>query len=1032
MSLKGTQNKNSSRFNEKFYAQNGGATGNFSQTDFEAEINQIRELIELGVSRVAEEKSNSLLKLKPRDANLLANIRLNLSKALELQARYQEALDVLKMYESEEVRLGLSGRVDVEVQTQIAVIYNYLANAPKAIFLLKEVFDQATVDNADNSLIGLIKVSLSRSYRAVGQHPIARDFAFQALESYREVGDRRGMVSAYIALSTISVQENKLQECIEICGQILNIIGNRPENFTLGRVYSDMSAAYTLLHRPIEGIACLEKSAKYFEQTEHTANFLVAYNNLGLNLITVGNWERAEKTLLTALKIAVETNHKSLPVIYDSIGELYLLREKFDEAEKYLKRAIEISQIQNRKWYIVQALHTWGRYHLATKKYKRALEISKQYLEIAEQLNNSFFIRNAHLQLADVYLQQGKWKEFEVEINRANSTDEDDDTDLQISAYSEQLRGYFAKANGDLTLAEYHFNRSLSLYEVLNDYYFSALCRLELGVVIAKTNPKRAAENLDAAIENFLRLQIKSLLDKARKARSEIKDDAAEIKQAGQNIGLLTTRLAEAVSSRELLFHEFLTVLQQESKAKKILIARSDGEKKKLSTAVFSGFTPAESETVVSELQEANNNNALSDFAEAYNYAVIQLSELYAPSSFLLIFPRAGAKLADNSNLKPLIKTVELGLKVCALHEKNKTQKTMVEADRLKVESPLPGFIHSSPGMNALVDEIYKIRASDITVLITGESGTGKELVSRAVHALSNRKDKIFIPFNCTAIPKELAEGHLFGYKKGAFTGAVNDHTGVIRSADGGTLFLDEIGDLPLDVQPKLLRFLQEGEIHPLGEKKPMNVDVRVIAATNVGLEQKVAEGLFREDLYYRLNVIRLPVPPLRERRSEIPLLVNHYLNHYSAQFNKRNVTITPQTIDLLMVGNWDGNIRQLCNELQRIVVRADDGETITPEHLSPELRRNNLPLTSEHSGNTASSESSATVFSVNRESGTLDEIISQIESRIILETLQRHNGNVSRVAKELDISRRNLYMKLERYNLIKPTDRLSKFNVDS
>ena len=154
--------------------------------------------------------------------------------------------------------------------------------------------------------------------------------------------------------------------------------------------------------------------------------------------------------------------------------------------------------------------------------------------------------------------------------------------------------------------------------------------------------------------------------------------------------------------------------------------------------------------------------------------------------------------------------------------------------------------------MTSLVEEVYKIRSSDVTVLVTGESGTGKELVSRAIHTVSSRKDKIFIPFNCTAVPKELAEGHLFGYRKGAFTGAVTDSPGMIRAADGGTLFLDEVGDLPLDVQPKLLRFLQEGEVQPIGERKPIQVDVRVIAATNMPLEEKVADGSFREDLYYR------------------------------------------------------------------------------------------------------------------------------------------------------------------------------------
>jgi len=217
----------------------------------------------------------------------------------------------------------------------------------------------------------------------------------------------------------------------------------------------------------------------------------------------------------------------------------------------------------------------------------------------------------------------------------------------------------------------------------------------------------------------------------------------------------------------------------------------------------------------------------------------------------------------------------------------------------------MPGFIHSSPAMTKLVEEVHKIRSSDVTVLVTGESGTGKELVARAIHALSSRRSRVFVPFNCTAVPKELSEGYLFGYRRGAFTGAVTDSAGVIRTAGGGTLFLDEIGDLPLDVQPKLLRFLQEGEIQPLGEQRPIKVDVRIIAATNTDLEEMVAQSKFREDLYYRLNVIRLRVPPLRERRSEIPTIVNYYINHYSARFGRKNIQMTPQAVDLLMVSDW-------------------------------------------------------------------------------------------------------------------------------
>ena len=361
---------------------------------------------------------------------------------------------------------------------------------------------------------------------------------------------------------------------------------------------------------------------------------------------------------------------------------------------------------------------------------------------------------------------------------------------------------------------------------------------------------------------------------------------------------------------------------------------------------------------------------------------------------------------------------------VVALREKDRSAPTEQEVSPYTSNSLMPGFIHSSPAMTALVEEVYKIRSSDVTVLVTGESGTGKELVSRAIHTLSNRKDRVFVPFNCTAVPKELAEGHLFGYKKGAFTGAVQDSPGVIRTADGGTLFLDEVGDLPLDVQPKLLRFLQEGEIQPLGDKQPMKVDVRIIAATNMPLEEKVADGSFREDLYYRLNVIRLRVPPLRERRAEIPPIVNYYVNHYSARFGKHDITFTPQTIDLLMVCNWGGNVRQLCNEIQRIVARAEDNEVITPDHLSPELKRSAQPLTPFELGDNvkpiASYDGVFSPFANISAGGTLEDAVSELEMQLIRASLTKHSWNISRVASELGLTRRGLYLKLSRYGIAK------------
>ena len=246
--------------------------------------------------------------------------------------------------------------------------------------------------------------------------------------------------------------------------------------------------------------------------------------------------------------------------------------------------------------------------------------------------------------------------------------------------------------------------------------------------------------------------------------------------------------------------------------------------------------------------------------------------------------------------------------------------------------------------MTRLVEQIQRLQGNDLTVLITGESGTGKELVSRAIHVGSHRSAAMFLPYNCTTTGRDLADSQLFGHRRGSFTGAVSDQPGLVRSAAGGTLFLDEIGDLPIDVQPKLLRFLELQEIMPIGETRPQRVDVRVLAATNADLEQRVAEGKFREDLYYRLSVIRIHVPPLRDRREEIPHLSTFFLREASERLGKPDIQLSSEALDMFSQYWWPGNVRQLKNEIQRAVAMSAPGGTIEASHLSPEIGSTQVP----------------------------------------------------------------------------------------
>lgn len=955
----------------------------------------------------------------------LATLRRLLSFTLETTGRYQESLEALEQYEDEASLAELSPATQVRVRTQLAIAFSNAGEQPKAVTLLKDNLQRVESEELA-PLAGSIDIALARVYRKLSEYPISRDYAERSLNYSRSTGDWLGMAEAYREIANSLHQEGNSEKAIEYFQSGIKIIGGNSAPFMLGKLYTDMSGAYWFLRRPQDGIDCLEKSIAFFDRTEHALNSVIAYNNLGINLMLIGEWLKAEQMISKALEIAERQKHSHAAGILDSLGELKMLRGETDEAQQMLERAIDLARENKRGWYEIQSMRNLARCFLAQGDAKRAIETANDTIALSAKLGDSHFASMARLVIAEAKLELGDADGCEDTLIAIETSDKTDD--FFVLGNIQRIRGMATLAGDDVELAIHHFSRALTIFEAAGDLYHTGLINYLLGANIETRDPLRARRHLGAAAEVFKKLRLSEFASQV--ARAERKLDTAPVaapakeKRTNSVVSqLLTVRLAEATASRELLFRELVAVLQQESNAKNIVIAQYN-DKKRLYPFITHGYTPPESNDLVLRLGESIAKGEEKAFSRAKNIATFHLRGSAAPEAVLIVNPQSGAVLADESSLAPLLRVVELGMDLVALREKDKSTPTETDASPYTSSSLMPGFIHSSPAMTSLVEEVYKIRSSDVTVLVTGESGTGKELVSRAIHTISNRKDKIFVPFNCTAVPKELAEGHLFGYKKGAFTGAVNDSPGTIRTADGGTLFLDEVGDLPLDIQPKILRFLQEGEIQPLGEKKPMKVDVRIIAATNMPLEEKVADGTFREDLYYRLNVIRLRVPPLRERRAEIPPIVNYYVNHYSARFAKSNITFTPQTVDMLMVCNWEGNVRQLCNEIQRIVARAVDNEVVTPEHLSPELKRAAQPLTPfdmDSNFKTISTyDGIVAPFATMPAGGTLEEAVSELEMQLIKAALSRHRWNISRVASELGLTRRGLYLKLARYGIEK------------
>jgi len=376
--------------------------------------------------------------------------------------------------------------------------------------------------------------------------------------------------------------------------------------------------------------------------------------------------------------------------------------------------------------------------------------------------------------------------------------------------------------------------------------------------------------------------------------------------------------------------------------------------------------------------------------------------------------------MSGHANIETAVKAVRMGaqdfvekplsLEKTLLVVKNALRQRRLEAENRALKRQVEHrwvMVGDSPGIRELRGQIAQAAPSNGRVLIFGENGTGKELVARNIHHLSLREQGPFVEVNCAAIPEELIESELLGHTRGAFTGALTAKKGKFEVADGGTLFLDEVADMTLKTQAKVLRVLQEQKIEPVGGTTSVTVDVRVIAATNKRLEEEIRRGAFREDLYFRLNVIPFEVPPLRERREDIPTLARHFIAEFSEEYGKRAKDLAPEALDLLTASPWPGNVRELRNIIERLVIMTP-GDLIEARHLP-------APLV----GALSSAGGAASLAAPLADFPSLAEAREDFEKRYVWKKYQECGGNMSRTAEALQMERSNLYRKMKAYGLI-------------
>ena len=603
----------------------------------------------------------------------------------------------------------------------------------------------------------------------------------------------------------------------------------------------------------------------------------------------------------------------------------------------------------------------------------------------------------ADLIAAEALLAAGRHAEADARLSQVGARVE---RGPMIGTWAEylRLRGQLGAETGRDSSAYHDLSQSITVFELIGERWHAGLSRLALGKLAAQAGAtSQAVRYLDEAVSVFEQLGAKPILEETRAIQVDL-DQAGTDARLGAGLDSdaeVVRRLVDAAVLTDLLSREAIAAMVDscDADAGVLFVQRPEGAVRTVATAGGADATRALARAA-GTAGIARDGTVLMESVGRHEDGPL-LAALSRSRPF-------GDPMIRRFRMMALV--ARQGFELCTARDRPLQSNAHRRGRAL--ETLLPGFICSSAAMSRVVDQIQRLQDNDLPVLITGESGTGKELVAQAIHVGSRRRTGIFLPHNCTSTTKELADSQLFGHRRGSFTGAIADQPGVARSAEGGTLFLDEIGDLPLDIQPKLLRFLEQGEILPVGDPRPLRVDVRVIAATNADLQQRVTEGSFREDLFYRLGVIRIHVPPLRERREEIPHLTGFFLREACERFGKPDVELGADTQELFGNHAWPGNIRQLKNEILRAVAMSAPGEVIDVDHLSPEVSGPMVPQ-----GEIPKRR--ALDCSV-----SLAAAVEQLERQLIRSALDSSASNISETARELGLTRRGLYLKLRRLGM--------------
>ncbi len=862
----------------------------------------------------------------------------------------------------------------------------------------------------NNNLAGLAMLQ--------GEWKLSESLYLKSLEYEQKRYNLDGISGCYSNLGYLFEDENNYKKSLNYLNQALKIqrlLGNRD---IITKIYNNIGITYMDNGEYANAEDAFNQLHDIAVKFNSYRNVIAAYNNLGALFFKSGDWTKATDYYERAIRKSKDTNfYEGLCKSYNNTGELYERRGEYGMAYDYYAKGMELlpsitddflkAELYGNLGSVLTHLHKFGEaygYLVESYDFFKGLNAKDKIIE-GSQKQAFYFIQTRNFESAIYYL------------DSALKLAEEIDQQFQIG------RCYYLKSfmmQNDPAAARELLKKSIEKFIQTNNNFELAMANFRFAqILFGEEKWEQALQLLTENKKIIKRFGAIKFLEKNDILIQKInKKYAIELKESKQQESLLNqfyeiTQSLNGIDDFDLLLETALDKLVEFSEADGGVFCLYPNQQVKdaWEYVIFNSFSNEDKRfNVIMEIVNQTffsggcKNIKQPHMAPEYNNIVtFPLTVRNEKRGVICVFTKHGSHYF-NEKIYNLLSALcnQIVVIVENLSYENLRKSHAVIREELASQGNFTSIIGKSEKIQEIFRMIDKIKNTPTTILLEGPSGTGKELIARALHYNSNRRNKKFIAQYCGALPETLLESELFGHVKGSFTGATHDKKGLFEIADGGTFFLDEIADISLSTQAKLLRFLQEGEVKRVGSTKTEKVDVRVICATNVSLKEKVEKGEFRLDLFYRLNVIRINVPSLKERKSDVPLLAVHFLDKFCRRMGKRVNGISEEAMKYLSSYDWPGNIRQLENEIERAVTLADDDTYIKSSDLSGEIFRFR--------------ENTDTLNLL--EDTSLKAAVEKLERQMILRALGETGWNQTRAAKRLGLSRQGLIKKIQRYQM--------------